>query len=69
MNLIEGEIEDAEKYANEALKYKNENPTLSALFKTLSAEEISHEKRLSDALSQIVNEMKKTDEFSEGCNR
>lgn len=66
LNLIEEEINDADRYANLALKMKNENPMLSNLFKTLSTEELSHEKRLSEALTQITSEMKKTDEYSEG---
>ncbi len=66
LNLIEEEINDADRYANLALKMKNENPMLSNLFKTLSTEELSHEKRLSEALTQITSEMKKADEYSEG---
>ena len=64
--MIEEEINDAEKYALCALKYKDERPQLATLFKTLSVEELEHQRRLHDAVVQIINEFKQTQDVPEG---
>ena len=54
--MIGEEIDDAERYAKCALKYKDEKPSLARLFYTLSQEEMDHMTRLHDAVAEIIRE-------------
>ena len=61
-DMIDEEIGDAEKYARCYIAYRDEYPQLATLFKTLSVEELEHERRLHDAVVQIINDYSQTEE-------
>ena len=54
--MIEEELDDSECYIKAALKYKDERPSLSRLFFSLSQEEMEHMSRLHDAVVDIIKE-------------
>lgn len=58
--MIKEEIEDAEKYANNALLYKDEDKALADTFFVLSKEELNHMHVLHDQVVRIINEYRKT---------
>ena len=58
--MIREEIQDAERYAKCALKYKEERPGLSRLFFALSQEEMDHMTRLHEAVTDIIKDYRET---------
>ena len=56
--MIKEEICDAEKYANCALKYKDEDKPLADTFYTLANEELRHMEILHNQVVRIINAYK-----------
>lgn len=52
--MIKEEICDAEKYANCALKYKEEDRTLADVFYNLSTQEIDHMEKLHAQVVRLI---------------
>ena len=59
--LIEAEIDDAERYAKLAMKYKAEYPNVAQLMHTLSVEEMEHMSRLHGAVTELIEESRRRD--------
>ncbi len=59
-DMIEEELNDAEKYIRCAMEWKEERPTLAATFHQLSVEEMKHVNLLHDQVVAIITEYRKT---------
>lgn len=57
--LIEEELNDAEKYIDLAMQWRNEEPDTADLFYTLSTEEMGHMEKLHDEVSELIEEYRK----------
>jgi rubrerythrin len=57
--LIEDEIDDAEKYIDLANKWKAEEPDTADLFYELSKEEMGHMEKLHEEVAELIEEYRK----------
>lgn len=58
-DMIEEELEDAEKYIKCAMKHKDDHPALAVTFAKISAEEMGHVALLHDQVVAIIAEYRK----------
>lgn len=58
-DMIEEEMNDAEKYIRCAMKWKEEKPALAQTFARLSNEEMGHMNLLHDQVTAIITEYRK----------
>ena len=56
--MIKEEIRDAEKYANCALKYKDEDKTLAETFYNLASQELQHMDMLHNQVVRLITDYK-----------
>lgn len=58
-DMIEEEIEDANKYAQCAMAYKDENAILAETFYKLANDELGHMQLLHSQVQNLINEYRK----------
>ena len=57
--LIEGEIDDAMRYIDLAMKWKNDEPDTADVFYELSVCEMEHMDKLHNEVVELINEYRK----------
>lgn len=55
---IKDELCDAEKYAKDALEYKDEMPMLAEMYYSLSLDELKHMAQLHNQVVKVISEVK-----------
>ena len=58
-NMIEEELNDAEKYIKCAINYRDEKPALASTFSRLSQDEMTHVGLLHDQVVALITEYRK----------
>lgn len=58
-DMIEEELEDAEKYIRCAMAHKEDHPALAQAFNRLSIEEMNHVSILHDQVSSLITEYRR----------
>ena len=57
--LIEEELDDANKYIDLAMKWRQEEPDTADLFYELSTEEMGHSEKLHEEVKELIEEYRK----------
>ena len=57
--LIEGELIDADKYIELAMRWKHDEPDTADLFYELSLEEMGHMDKLHEEVAELIEEYRK----------
>ena len=57
--LIEGELIDADKYIELAMRWKTDEPDTADLFYELSTEEMGHVDKLHEEVAELIDEYRK----------
>lgn len=57
--LIEEELDDANKYIDLAMKWRQEEPDTADLFYELSTEEMGHSEKLHEEVQELIEEYRK----------
>ena len=55
--LIEGEAQDAMRYAHLALEHRTDHPELADMFMQLSGEELKHMQMIAEKLASMVSKL------------
>ncbi len=57
--LIEEELDDANKYIDLAMKWRKEEPDTADLFYELSTEEMGHSEKLHEEVTELIEEYRR----------